>query len=217
MGEQVLGEGDAERAANIFQQILEMAPENPEAISGLARALLAAGRRRRGAREARRSAREGRRRTRPSPAPAPRSRWPRSAPAGDTGGRSSARIAANPDDHRGALRACRRADGARRPRRRRRPIAREHRAATATGTRAPRASGCCNCSKRSGSKIPGPRRSAGGSPRSCSPDGADGALLRVPVFPLAGRAAVSARRSCRCTSSSRATGRWSATRWPATG
>ena len=44
MGEQVLGEGDAERAASIFQQIVEMAPENPEVISGLARALLAAGR-----------------------------------------------------------------------------------------------------------------------------------------------------------------------------
>jgi putative thioredoxin len=44
MGEQVLGEGDAERAANIFQQIFEMAPDNPEVISGLARALLAAGR-----------------------------------------------------------------------------------------------------------------------------------------------------------------------------
>jgi putative thioredoxin len=44
MGEQVLGEGDAARAANIFEQIFEMAPENPEVISGLARALLAAGR-----------------------------------------------------------------------------------------------------------------------------------------------------------------------------
>ncbi|HEV2815706.1 MAG TPA: tetratricopeptide repeat protein [Allosphingosinicella sp.] len=44
MGEQVLGEGDGERAANIFAQILEMAPENPDVISGLARALLAAGR-----------------------------------------------------------------------------------------------------------------------------------------------------------------------------
>jgi len=44
MGEQVLGEGDAERAINIFEQIVEMAPENPEAIAGLARALLAAGR-----------------------------------------------------------------------------------------------------------------------------------------------------------------------------
>ena len=44
MGEQVLGEGDAERAIGIFQQIFEMAPENPEVISGLARALIAAGR-----------------------------------------------------------------------------------------------------------------------------------------------------------------------------
>ena len=44
MGEQVLGEGDAERAANIFQQILDMAPENAEVISGLARAYVAAGR-----------------------------------------------------------------------------------------------------------------------------------------------------------------------------
>src|SRR3954465_5541634 len=44
MGEQVLGGGGAERAVNIFEQIFEMAPENPEAISGLSRALLAAGR-----------------------------------------------------------------------------------------------------------------------------------------------------------------------------
>ena len=43
MGEQVLGEGDAERAANIFRQIIEMAPENPEAAAGLARALTATG------------------------------------------------------------------------------------------------------------------------------------------------------------------------------
>ena len=44
MGEEVLGSGDSERAANIFQQIVEMAPENAEALSGLARALIAAGR-----------------------------------------------------------------------------------------------------------------------------------------------------------------------------
>ena len=44
MGEQVLAEGDAERAVSIFQQIVEMAPEHPEAIAGLARALVAAGR-----------------------------------------------------------------------------------------------------------------------------------------------------------------------------
>ena len=43
MGEQVLAEGDAERAASIFQQIVEIAPEDAGAQSGLIRALLAAG------------------------------------------------------------------------------------------------------------------------------------------------------------------------------
>ncbi|HEV7659030.1 MAG TPA: tetratricopeptide repeat protein [Allosphingosinicella sp.] len=44
MAEQVLAEGDAARGANIFEQIIEMAPDHPEAIAGLARALIAAGR-----------------------------------------------------------------------------------------------------------------------------------------------------------------------------
>jgi putative thioredoxin len=44
MGEDVLAGGDAERAAGIFSQIVEMAPENPQAASGLARALIGAGR-----------------------------------------------------------------------------------------------------------------------------------------------------------------------------
>lgn len=44
MGEQVLAEGDGERAVSIFGQIAEMAPEDPAAQSGLIRALLAAGR-----------------------------------------------------------------------------------------------------------------------------------------------------------------------------
>jgi putative thioredoxin len=44
MGEQVLADGDGERAASIFGQIYEMAPENPDVISGRARALVAAGR-----------------------------------------------------------------------------------------------------------------------------------------------------------------------------
>lgn len=44
MGEEVLAGGDAERAVSIFQQLKDMAPEMPEVISGLARALLAAGR-----------------------------------------------------------------------------------------------------------------------------------------------------------------------------
>jgi putative thioredoxin len=43
MGEGVLAEGDAPRAVSIFQQIHDMAPENPSVIGGLARALLAAG------------------------------------------------------------------------------------------------------------------------------------------------------------------------------
>jgi len=44
MGEQVLAEGDGERAASIFAQVAEMAPEDPGAQSGLIRALIAAGR-----------------------------------------------------------------------------------------------------------------------------------------------------------------------------
>ena len=43
MGEQVLADGDAARAANIFRQVRDMAPDNPEVIGGLARALIAAG------------------------------------------------------------------------------------------------------------------------------------------------------------------------------
>src|SRR5918994_113611 len=43
MGEEVLAGGDAPRAVNIFRQIVEMAPEHAEALSGLARALISAG------------------------------------------------------------------------------------------------------------------------------------------------------------------------------
>ena len=43
MAEQVLGEGDATRAAAIFRQIRDMAPDNPEVLGGLARALVASG------------------------------------------------------------------------------------------------------------------------------------------------------------------------------
>ena len=43
LGEQVLGEGDAQRAVSIFAQVVEMAPEDPAAVSGLARALIASG------------------------------------------------------------------------------------------------------------------------------------------------------------------------------
>ncbi|QIL03242.1 tetratricopeptide repeat protein [Sphingomonas sinipercae] len=43
MGEEVLQAGDAARAANIFEQVREMAPDEPTAIGGLIRALAAAG------------------------------------------------------------------------------------------------------------------------------------------------------------------------------
>lgn len=43
MGEQVLAEGDPERAVSIFQQIHEMAPDDAAVAGGLARGLIAAG------------------------------------------------------------------------------------------------------------------------------------------------------------------------------
>ncbi len=43
MGEQILTEGDGPRAVSVFRQIRDMAPDNPEAIGGLVRALIAAG------------------------------------------------------------------------------------------------------------------------------------------------------------------------------
>ena len=43
MGEEVLGGGDAARAASIFRQVQELAPEDAAATSGLVRALIAAG------------------------------------------------------------------------------------------------------------------------------------------------------------------------------
>ena len=44
MGEQVLADGDAERAAGIFAQVVEMAPEDAGAHAGLIRSLAQAGR-----------------------------------------------------------------------------------------------------------------------------------------------------------------------------
>jgi len=43
MGEQVLAEGDAERAAGVFSQVVQMAPDNAAAQAGLIRALVALG------------------------------------------------------------------------------------------------------------------------------------------------------------------------------
>ncbi len=43
MGEGILAEGDAPRAVSIFRQLFDMAPDKPEVIGGLVRALVAAG------------------------------------------------------------------------------------------------------------------------------------------------------------------------------
>jgi putative thioredoxin len=102
MGEQVLAEGDGERAANIFQQIVEMVPEHPEAIAGLVRALLAAGRV-----EEAKAALDG---TPEKAAKDPAIARARSAlalaeaapEAGETGA-LEARLAADPDDHQARL------------------------------------------------------------------------------------------------------------------
>ena len=97
MGEEVLGGGDSERAASIFQQIVEMAPDNAEAISGLVRALTAAGR----IEEARAKLADLPEKTEKDPAIA-RARSALAlaeiAPAGDSA-ELEARIAADPDDH----------------------------------------------------------------------------------------------------------------------
>jgi putative thioredoxin len=43
MAEQILADGDAPRAVNVFRQIQDMAPERPDVIGGLARALIESG------------------------------------------------------------------------------------------------------------------------------------------------------------------------------
>jgi putative thioredoxin len=97
MGEQVLADGDGPRAVSIFQQIEEMAPDNPEVAGALARALLAAGE----TEEAKSVL---------AAVPPANANHPAvsraqaaldlasAAPAADTSG-IEARIAANPDDH----------------------------------------------------------------------------------------------------------------------
>ncbi len=96
MGEQVLADGDAARAANIFAQVREMAPENPEVIGGLVRALVAAGE----ADEARDilTSLAEELAKKPEIARARAALEVASAPAVDTGP-LQARVAANPDDH----------------------------------------------------------------------------------------------------------------------
>ena len=142
MGEEVLAGGDAERAR-------EHLPPDPRDGARPCRSdrrpRPGADRRRpagRGPGPARRRARKARPRTRRSPAPARRSRLAEVAPPGADTGELERRIAADPDDHRGALRAGRGADGARATATAPPTSCSRASAATATGTRARRASGC---------------------------------------------------------------------------
>jgi putative thioredoxin len=96
MGEQVLSDGDAPRAVSIFRQVRDMAPDNPEVIGGLVRALIAA--------DETAEAREILDGLAPEIAQKPEVARARaalelaSAPAADTSALER-RLAANPDDH----------------------------------------------------------------------------------------------------------------------
>ncbi len=139
MAEEVLAGGDAERAANIFGQILEMAPDHAEVIGGIARALVAAGK----PDEARTLLDEAPESAAQDPAIA-RARSALAlaevAPPGADTGEYERRIAADPDDHEARFELAGALMAAGESRRRRRPAAREHPAATASGTRGRRGS-----------------------------------------------------------------------------
>ena len=112
MAEQVLADGDAARAANIFRQVREMAPDNPEVIGGLVRALIA-GHEYSEADNILGSLPEELNK-KPEISRARAALEVASAPKADTSGLES-RIAANPDDHeaRFELANARMADGER--------------------------------------------------------------------------------------------------------
>jgi putative thioredoxin len=96
MGEQVLADGDAPRAANIFGQIRDMAPDNAEAIGGLVRALVMSGE----LNEAKKTleALPPELASKPEVSRARAALELASAPAADTSALES-RLVSNPDDH----------------------------------------------------------------------------------------------------------------------
>ena len=117
MGEEELDGGEAERAANIFEQILDMAPDHAEVIGGLARSLIAAGRR-----DEARSLLDGAPESVAKDPALARARAALAlaevAPAGSDTADYERRVAADPDDHEarydlaGALMAAGDRDGA---------------------------------------------------------------------------------------------------------
>ncbi|QIK96947.1 tetratricopeptide repeat protein [Sphingomonas sp. HDW15A] len=100
MGEEVLEGGDAARAANIFQQVHDMAPDNLEVAGALARAMIAEGRQ-----DDARTLLDSLAEPAASHAAVTRARAAlelAAAPAADTSA-EEARLAANPDDHEARL------------------------------------------------------------------------------------------------------------------
>lgn len=100
MGEDVLASGDADRAANILQQVRDMAPDDLEVAGALARALIAGGEL-----DEANSLLDSLGEASVSNAAVSRARAAldlASAPAVDTSG-EEARLAANPDDHEARL------------------------------------------------------------------------------------------------------------------
>jgi putative thioredoxin len=96
MAEQVLADGDAPRAENIFSQIREMDPGNPVVIGGLARAMVESGK----ADEARQllDPLTDEQKKHPAVSRALATLKVAAAPAADVSA-EEARLAANPDDH----------------------------------------------------------------------------------------------------------------------
>ena len=214
MGEQVLAEGDAARAASIFRQIRDMAPDNPEVVGGLARALIADGQGRRGAGVARFAAGRSWPSMPRSRGPGRRSSWRRRAGRGRHRP-IEARLAANPDDHEARFELANARDGGRRPRRRRRRAARDHRPRPGLERGRGARAASCNCSRRQGSRTRGRGRSGGGFRRCCSHERqaadprADLPAGRGDPVPALAAAAAHLRAAL--------PRRWSATRSPAAG
>ncbi len=156
MGDTVLGEGDGPRAASIFAQILEMAPDNAAAHGGLIRALVLTGDLE-GAQAALDAVPTD---IAEDPAIAQaKSALALAADAPDAGELAAfeAAVAANPADHQARSTW---------PRRRSAPASAmpprppsTSSSPTANGRRTPRAPNCWRCSKRWVWRIPGSRRS----------------------------------------------------------
>ncbi|MFM7028122.1 MAG: tetratricopeptide repeat protein [Chakrabartia sp.] len=98
MGEEVLAGGDAERAVSVFGQISEMAPDNADALSGLARALIATGRLDEAESVLAGASEEARKSASLTRAASALALAQDARPVDDLGG-LKAKIAANPEDH----------------------------------------------------------------------------------------------------------------------